>query len=51
MPEQLTGREAPVVAGRRTAGKDADRQARQVIAYELGHGRTDVTVAYLGSAK
>ncbi|WP_022949780.1 integrase domain-containing protein [Methylohalobius crimeensis] len=49
--KQMTGREAPVVAGRRTAGKDADRQARQVIAHELGHGRTDVTVAYLGSSR
>ncbi len=47
----LTGRDAPVVAGYRVVDKGTDYQARQQIARELGHGRTDVTTAYLGSAK
>ncbi|WP_409449711.1 integrase domain-containing protein [Candidatus Igneacidithiobacillus taiwanensis] len=48
---QITGKDAPVVAGFRLVDKDLDREARQQIAQELGHGRTDVTVAYLGSAR
>ncbi len=47
----LTGADAPVVAGRRMVDKATDRMAREVIARELGHNRTDVTAAYLGSAK
>jgi len=45
---QLTGHDAPVVAGRMVASRAADMAARQTIAAELGHGRIDVTAAYLG---
>lgn len=48
---ELTGRPAPVEAGARQAAREADRAARQQIAQELGHGRTDVTAAYLGSSR
>jgi len=48
---ELTGRLAPVEAGARQASREADRAAREQIAHELGHGRVDVTAAYLGSAK
>jgi len=47
---QLTGYPAPVVAGERKADKEGDIIARQIISAELGHGRTDVTSAYCGSA-
>lgn len=49
--QQITGHQAPAVAGIREVGKEADREARQVIAQELGHGRTDVVAAYVGSAR
>jgi len=49
--EALTGSAAPVIAGSRVVDKDLDKEARLQIAQELGHGRTDVTVAYLGSAR
>jgi len=49
--EALTGRRAPVVAGRREVDKTTDRAARMQIAHELGHGRTDVVVSYIGSAR
>lgn len=45
---QLTGHAAPVVTGKRTAGRAADQQARQTITLELGHGRIDVLNAYIG---
>jgi len=48
---ELTGADAPVVAGERRADKATDREAREAIAHELGHGRTDVAAAYLGSAR
>jgi hypothetical protein len=49
--EALTGgHQAPCVGGTRTADRDADRDARQVIAGELGHGRSDVARAYVGSS-
>jgi hypothetical protein len=48
---QLTGQQAPVVAGQRTAAKADDRAARQTIAVELGHGRSDVARAYVGSSR
>ncbi|SDX67844.1 integrase domain-containing protein [Thiocapsa roseopersicina] len=48
---QLTGRPAPVVAGQRTASKADDRAARLTIAGELGHGRSDVARAYVGSSR
>lgn len=49
--EQLTGHAAPVVAGEREADKVSDRDAREQIAHELGHDRTDVAAAYVGSAR
>lgn len=49
--EQITGRPAPAVAGKRLAPKDQDRQARAVISAELGHGRIDVLVSYVGSSR
>lgn len=49
--QDLTGVPAPVAAGRRVAERDADRQTREVIAQELGHGRTDVLTAYFGGRR
>ena len=50
--QALTGDPAPVVTdGQRKADREADGQAREVIAVELGHGRTDVVAAYIGSAR
>ena len=37
--------------GRRTTERSIDLQAREIIAEELGHGRTDVLVSYVGSRK
>ncbi|NLD01582.1 MAG: hypothetical protein GX673_12530 [Gammaproteobacteria bacterium] len=37
--------------GRRTAERTIDLKAREMIADELGHGRTDVLVSYVGSRK
>jgi len=48
---ELTGHEAPVVAGQRIADRHADNQARQTIAVELGHGRVDVVASYIGGSK
>ena len=48
---QITGCAAPVIDGRRHASKEDDRHAREVIAQELGHGRTDVLASYVGSAR
>ena len=48
---QLTGTQAPVIAGGRTAPRNVDREARQIIAQELGHNRIDVIAAYIGSAR
>lgn len=49
--KELTGHEAPAVAGHRGADRGADRAARAVIAQELGHGRADVARAYVGSSR
>jgi len=49
--QQITGHLAPAVIGRRGADKPVDRMARQVIGGELGHGRPDVLVSYVGSAR
>lgn len=49
--QQITGHLAPAVAGQREADKSVDREARQVISGELGHGRPDVLVSYVGSAR
>lgn len=48
---QETGYQAPVVAGRRVASKKLDREAREVITQELGHGRVDVVAEYVGSSR
>jgi len=45
--EALTGSPAPV-AGGEIVDREADREAREQIAAELGHGRIDVTNEYLG---
>lgn len=45
--EQLTGHAAPV-AGGEIADREVDREAREQIAEELGHGRTDVVAEYVG---
>lgn len=45
--EQLTGHAAPV-AGGEIADRQADREAREQIALELGHGRVDVVSEYVG---
>jgi hypothetical protein len=45
--QSLTGHAAPV-AGGEVADRAADREAREIIAEELGHGRIDVTNEYLG---
>ena len=37
--------------GRRTAERDIDLKAREIITEELGHGRIDVLVSYAGSRK
>ncbi len=39
---------APAVGGARAASSEADRAARDIIAQELGHGRSDVVAAYIG---
>jgi site-specific recombinase XerD len=49
--EQITGYPAPAVAGMRLASKALDRQARVTISTELGHGRIDVLVSYVGSSR
>jgi hypothetical protein len=48
--QQLTGYAAPCVAGKREATKEQDRQARETITQELGHGRIGVVSEYVGSA-
>jgi hypothetical protein len=48
---QLTGSAAPVIAGRRIADRSTDRAARQTIAQELGHARTEVGTSYIGGAR
>ena len=49
--QKLTGHDAPAVAGHRGADRATDKAAREVIAQELGHGRADVTRAYVGSSR
>jgi len=49
--QQITGQPAPAVAGQREASKATDRPARKVISHELGHGRSDVLVSYVGAAR
>ncbi len=47
----ITGLPAPAIAGRREAARAIDRQARAIIATELGHARADVVAAYVGSSR
>lgn len=49
--QEITGSPAPCASGHREADRETDRGARGVIAAELGHGRSDVCRAYLGSSK
>jgi len=46
--EQLTGTPAPVMTDERV-DKEIDREARSIIAEELGHSRWEITNEYLGS--
>ena len=47
--EQITQHRAPVNAGQCCqVDRSLDRDARRQISYELGHGRIDVAVAYIG---
>ena len=49
--QAITGYPAPVIAGKRQAEKKLDIHARTILAQELGHNRTDVVAAYIGSSK
>jgi len=49
--QEVTGHAAPCVVGRRIVDKAIDQSARKTIAQELGHGRTDVVAAYVGSTR
>jgi len=49
--QSITGFPAPVVTGQRQACKELDKQARAILSAELGHSRTDVIAAYIGSSK
>ncbi len=46
--QALAGAAAPAVGGPRVASSEADRAARDTIAQELGHGRSDVVATYIG---
>ena len=48
--EELTGA-APPVAGGGRIDKALDKEARLIVAEELGHGRRQITNAYLGKVK
>ncbi|NNL47699.1 MAG: integrase [Acidimicrobiia bacterium] len=48
---QLTGANAPVIARSRQASRTVDRNARNVIAQELGHTRSDVVATYIGGTR
>lgn len=49
--QQLTGLQAPVVAGIRHASRKQDHEARDAIAAELGHARRDVMTSYIGGSR
>lgn len=49
--QAITGYPAPVITGKRQADKTLDQKARTLLAQELGHNRTDVVAAYIGSSK
>ncbi len=44
--EAITGQAPPVLGG--WADRDADEQARAIIAQELGHGRSEIASSYIG---
>lgn len=46
---EITGFEPPCNSAVRMAAADLDRDARAVIAFELGHSRIDILSAYVGS--
>lgn len=46
----LTGKPAPVIAGKRLASYKADQKAREQISVLLGHQRIDVLNSYIGTA-
>ncbi len=48
---RLTGCLAPAIGGSRQANKSVDRAARRILSQELGHGRSDVVSAYVGSPR
>ncbi|MGI9277004.1 MAG: integrase domain-containing protein [Endozoicomonas sp.] len=47
----ITGVNAPVVTGKQLCSKSSDRQAREVVARELGHNRIDVVASYIGLSR
>lgn len=51
--QEITGYPAPILnpQQQRTAPKQLDREARQILAKELGHNRPSVLGPYIGSAK
>ncbi|MGB5337959.1 MAG: hypothetical protein WBO06_02565 [Gammaproteobacteria bacterium] len=49
--EQLTGSQAPVIAGDRRVSRVDDHKARDVIALEMGHARRNVVATYVGSSR
>jgi len=49
--QAITDYPAPVITGKRQADKSLDQQARSILAQELGHNRTDVVAAYIGSSQ
>ncbi|PCH64452.1 MAG: integrase [Gammaproteobacteria bacterium] len=49
--QAITGCPAPVITGKRQANKALDKKARTILAQELGHNRTSVVSAYIGSSR
>ena len=49
--QHLTRQPAPVTSSKPPTDRDADRQARRIIAQELGHNRAEITNAYLGGRR
>ena len=48
---ELCGVDAPCFGRNVKCSKECDERARRIIAYELGHGRSDITVAYAGGRR
>jgi len=49
--KQITGKDAPVVAGQRLVDKGIDKNAREISTQILGHHRIDVVASYIGSSR